>query len=197
MIENELKEGCIELLTKIVKLSDRTRKAFEIFINAELESTAEATVDKCIIASGHKDNLWTKLLGMRVEELTTEVDSLKEKLSKYEVVEEDQGSEYFDNEDFIEISGICNQEEFPEVSVPKIVKQPVITNKRNRHLMFGYVEAERKRKTRLAKRMKAQINAQWKVIRGVKEQLAHVVKEQKRKTEQRKELDKTKEIEQM
>ena len=30
--------------------------------------------------------------------------------------------------------------------------------------------------------MKAHINAQWKVIRGVKEQLAHVVKEQKRKT---------------
>ena len=32
--------------------------------------------------------------------------------------------------------------------------------------------------------------------RRVKEQLAHVVKEQKRKTEQKKELDKTKEFEQ-
>ena len=44
--------------------------------------------------------------------------------------------------------------------------------------------------------MKAQIETQWKVTRGVKEQLAHVVKEQKRKAEQIKELDKTKGIEQ-
>ena len=134
-------------MTKIVKLPDRTRKAFEIIIDAELESPAEATVDKSIIASGHKDNLWMKLLGMSVEELTTEVDSLKEKLRKYEVGKEDQGCEYFDNEDFIEISCICNQEEFPEVPVPEIVKQPVITTKRNRYWMFGYLEAERKRTT--------------------------------------------------
>ena len=66
---------------------------------------------------------------MRVEELTTEVGSLKEKLGKYEVAEENQGSESFDNEDFTEISGICNQEEFEEVTVPEIVKQSVITKK--------------------------------------------------------------------
>ena len=149
------------MLTGIVKLPDYTRKAFEIVIDAELESSAEATVDKSIKASGHKDNLWTKLLGMRIEELTTEVESLKEKLSKYEVVKEDQGSEYFDNKDLIEISGIYYQEEFPEVPVPEIVKQPVITRKRNRHWMFGYLEAERKRSIRLTNRMKTQINAQW------------------------------------
>ena len=57
IIENKLKEGCIELLTKIVKLPNRIRKAFKIVIDAELESPAEATVDKSIIASGHKDNL--------------------------------------------------------------------------------------------------------------------------------------------
>ena len=51
--------------------------------------------------------------------------------------------------------------------------------------MFRSLKAERKRKTRLAKRINAQIDTQWKMIRGVKEQLAHVVKEQKRKTEQR------------
>ena len=56
---------------------------------------------------------------MRVEELTNDVDSLKEKLSKYDVAQEDKGSEYFDNEEFIEISGICKQEEFSEVFVPK------------------------------------------------------------------------------
>ena len=44
--------------------------------------------------------------------------------------------------------------------------------------------------------MKAQIDTPWKVIRGVKEQLAHVVKEQKRETEHRNEMDKTKQIEQ-
>ena len=74
----------------------------------------------------------------------------------------------------------------PEVSMLNIVKQPVITKKRHMHWMFGYLEAERKRTTRLTKRIKAKTNAQWKVIRGVKEQLAHVVKEQKRKTKQRK-----------
>ena len=42
--------------------------------------------------------------------------------------------------------------------------------------------------------MKAQINAQWKVIRGAKEQLAHVVKEQKRKTEQKKNWTKRKKL---
>ena len=62
--------------------------------------------------------------------------------------------------------------------------------------MFAFLTAERKRTTRLAKRMKAQIDTQWKVIRGVKEQLAHVVKEEKRKTEQGRKMDKTKEIEQ-
>ena len=61
--------------------------------------------------------------------------------------------------------------------------------------MFRSLKAERKRTTRLAKRMKAQIDTQWKVIRGVKEQLVHVVKEQKRKTEHRNEMDKMKEIE--
>ena len=119
---------------------------------------------------------------------------MKEKLSKYEVVEEDQVSEYIDNEDLIEISGICNQEEFLKVPVPEIVEQTVITKKRNRHCVCGYLEAERKRMTRLTKRMKAQINAQWKVIRRVTEQLAHVVKKQKRKIEQRKELDKRKKL---
>ena len=135
IIRNELKEGCIELLNKIVKLPDHTRKVFEVVIDAELESPAETTVDESIIASGLKDNLWTKLLGMRVEEVTTEVDSLKEKLSKYQAAE-DQGSEYFDNENFIETSGISNQEEFPEVFVPELVKQPVITKKRNRLWIF-------------------------------------------------------------
>ena len=130
---DRVKRKCTELLNKIVKLPDRPGKTFEVVIDAELESPAEATVDKSIIASKHKDNLWKKLLGMRVEELTTEVDSLKKKLSKYEAAEEDQRCEYFNNEDFIEISGIYNQEEFPEVFVPELVKQPVITNKRNRH----------------------------------------------------------------
>ena len=95
IIGNELKEGCIELLNKIVLLPDRTRKAIEVVIDARLESPAEATVDRSIIASGCEDNLWKKLLGMRVEELTTEVDSLKEKFCKYEVVKEDQGGWIF------------------------------------------------------------------------------------------------------
>ena len=68
------------LLAKIVKLLDRTRKVFEIVIDAELESPAEATVDKSIIASEHKDNLWTKFLGMKVEELTTEVGNFEGKI---------------------------------------------------------------------------------------------------------------------
>ena len=55
IIGNEFKEGCIELLTKIVKLPGHTKKAFEIVIDAELKSTAEATVDKIIIVSGHTD----------------------------------------------------------------------------------------------------------------------------------------------
>ena len=62
--------------------------------------------------------------------------------------------------------------------------------------MFGSLKVERKRMTRLAKRMKAHIDTQRKVIRGVKEQLAQVVKEQMRKTKQRNEMDKMKEIEQ-
>ena len=49
--------------------------------------------------------------------------------------------------------------------------------------MFEYLKAERKRRIRLAKIIKAQIDFQRKVIRRVKEHLAHVVKEQKRKTE--------------
>ena len=83
-----------------------------------------------------------------------------------------------------------------EVSLPEIVKQPVITKKKRSELwMFGSIKTERKRTTRLAKRIKAQTDTQWKAIRGVREQLAHVVKEQKRKTEQKNEMDKIKEIE--
>ena len=49
----------------------------------------------------------------------------------------------------------------PEVSLPEIVKQPVITKKKRSKLwIFGSLAAERKRTTRLAKRMKAQIDTQ-------------------------------------
>ena len=80
----------------------------------------------------------------------------------------------------------------PEVSLPEIVKQTIITMKKKSILwMFGSLKAERKRTTRLAKRIKAQIDTQKKVIRGVKEQLVHVVKEQKKK-KQNKEIKWTK-----
>ena len=42
--------------------------------------------------------------------------------------------------------------------------------------------------------MKSRIYKQWKVIKGVKEQVAYVVKEQKKNTEQRNEFEKMKEI---
>ena len=164
IIGAELKEGHVELLNKIVKLPDHTRKSFEIVINAEVENPAEATTVRNIVAPEHKNNLWTKLLGARVEELTTEVESLKRKLGKYEVVGEDQETEYYDKDDYIEISGICNQEEFPEVNVPEIT-EPIISKKRNGHWIFRYLGGERKRTTRLVKRMKTQIDTQWKVIR--------------------------------
>ena len=72
-------------------------------------------------------------MGVKTEELTTKVDSLKDKLSKYKAVEEDLGSKHNDNENIIEISSICNQEEFRKVYEPEIAKQPVITKKRNGH----------------------------------------------------------------
>ena len=72
--------------------------------------------------------------------------------------QENQSSESYDDKNIIEISGrpIYNQEEFAEVCVLEVVKQSISTKRKsNGHWIFGFLEAERIRMTRLVKSMKA------------------------------------------
>ena len=82
-----------------------------------------------------------------------------------------------------------------EVFLPKIVKQPVITKTKKSELrMFGSLKAERRRTTRIAKRIKAQIDTWLKVIKGIKEQLVHAVKNRRVKQNKEKNWAKQKKL---